>query len=52
MFQEAFFASGCTKEWQHEKYRIAYESEFLRDLMWWEVSAGADDIRDVGVIQA
>ena len=26
--------------------------KFLGDLMWWDVSAGPDDIRDVGVIQA
>ena len=31
---------------------MTYESEFLGDLMWWDVSAGHDDIRDVGVIQA
>ena len=36
-----------------EKCQMAYESsEFLGDLMWWDVSAGHDDIRDVGVIQA
>jgi hypothetical protein len=35
-----------------EKYQMAYDSEFLGDLMWWDVSAGYDDIRDVGVIQA
>ena len=36
-----------------EKCQMAHESsEFLGDLMWWDVSAGHDDIRDVGVIQA
>ena len=40
------------KVWQCLKNQITYESEFLGDLMWWDVSAGHDDIRDVGVIQA
>ena len=35
-----------------EKCQMAYESEFLGDLMWRDMSAGHDDIRDVGVIQA